>query len=153
MANYIETRIRYDKMRDNGVVKKTTESYLVDALSFTEAEARIIEEQTPFISGDFTVSAVKKSKTAEIYRDDSGDKWYRCKVMFITIDEKSGAEKRSASIIMVQATDFRNALENLLDCMKGTMSDFEIAEIAETKIMDVYDVKLGTTADKDETAD
>ena len=71
--------------------------------------------------------------------------------MFITIDEKSGAEKRSASIIMVQAIDFRNALENLLDCMKGTMSDFEIVEIAETKIMDVYDVKLGTTADKEQT--
>lgn len=151
MANYIETRIRYDKMRENGVVKKTTESYLVDALSFTEAEARIIEEQTPFMSGDFTVSAVKKSKVAEIYRDASGDKWYRCKLMFITIDEKSGAEKRSASIIMVQAIDFRNALENLLDCMKGTMSDFEVAEIAETKIMDVYDAKLGTTADNEQT--
>ena len=151
MSNYIETRIRYDKMRENGTIKKTTESYLVDALSFTEAEARIIEEQTPFMSGDFTVSAVKKSKVAEIYRDTSGDKWYRCKLMFITIDEKSGAEKRSASIIMVQAIDFRNALENLLDCMKGTMSDFEIAEIAETKIMDVYDVKLGTTADKEQT--
>lgn len=151
MANYIETRIRFDKMRENGTVKKTTESYLVDALSFTEAEARIIEEQTPFMSGDFTVSAVKKSKVAEIYRDASGDKWYRCKLMFITIDEKSGAEKRSASIIMVQAIDFRNALENLLDCMKGTMSDFEIVEIAETKIMDVYDVKLGTTADKEQT--
>lgn len=151
MANYIETRIRFDKMRENGTVKKTTESYLVDALSFTEAEARIIEEQTPFMSGDFTVSAVKKSKVAEIYRDASGDKWYRCKLMFITIDEKSGAEKRSASIIMVQAIDFRNAFENLLDCMKGTMSDFEIVEIAETKIMDVYDVKLGTTADKEQT--
>lgn len=151
MANYIETRIRFDKMRENGTVKKTTESYLVDALSFTEAEARIIEEQTPFMSGDFTVSAVKKSKVAEIYRNASGDKWYRCKLMFITIDEKSGAEKRSASIIMVQAIDFRNALENLLDCMKGTMSDFEIVEIAETKIMDVYDVKLGTTADKEQT--
>lgn len=150
MANYIETRIRYDKMRENGVVKKTTESYLVDALSFTEAEARIIEEQTPFMSGDFTVSAVKKSKVAEIYRDASGDKWYRCKLMFITIDEKSGAEKRSASIIMVQAIDFRNALKNLLDCMKSTMSDFEIAEIAETKIMDVYDAKLGTTDDKEQ---
>lgn len=151
MANYIETRIRFDKMRKDGTVKKTTESHLVDALSFTEAEARIIKEQTPFISGDFTVSAVKKSKVAEIYRDASGDKWYRCKLMFITIDEKTAAEKRSASIIMVQAIDLRNALENLLDCMKSTMSDFEIAEIAETKIMDVYDVKLGTTANKEQT--
>ena len=145
MANYIETRIRFDKMREDGTVKKTTEAYLVDALSFTEAEARIIEEQTPFISGDFTVSAVKQTKIAEVFRDDTGDKWFRCKVMFITIDEKTGAEKRSASNILVQASDFRSALANLDAGMKGTMSDWEIAEIAETKIMDVYPAKLITT--------
>lgn len=151
MANYIETRIRYDKMRENGAVKKTTEAFLVDALSFTEAEARIIEEMRPYISGDFTVSAVKKSKTSEIYRDASGDKWYRCKLIFVSLNEKTGAEKRTPSIIMVQAIDFRNALENLLDCMKGTVADFEIAEIVETKIMDVYDVKFDTTADNEQT--
>lgn len=139
MSKYIETRIRYDKMHDNGVVKPTTEAFLVDALSFTEAEARIVKEQTPYISGDFTVSAVKKSNIAEIYRDDSGDKWYKAKLMFTTIDERTAAEKRKASHILVQASDFRNALENVLNCMKGTMADFEIAAIAETNIMDVYD--------------
>ena len=139
MSKYIETRIRYDKMHENGVVKPTTEAFLVDALSFTEAEARIVKEQTPYISGDFTVSAVKKSNIAEIYRDDSGDKWYKAKLMFTTIDERTAAEKRKASHILVQASDFRNALENVLDCMKGTMADFEIAAIAETNIMDVYD--------------
>ena len=139
MSKYIETRIRYNKMHENGVVKPTTEAFLVDALSFTEAEARIVKEQTPYISGDFTVSAVKKSNIAEIYRDDSGDKWYKAKLMFTTIDERTAAEKRKASHILVQASDFRNALENVLDCMKGTMADFEIAAIAETNIMDVYD--------------
>lgn len=141
MGKYIETRIRYDKMHENGVVKPTTESFLVDALSFTEAEARIVEEQTPFISGDFTVSAVKKSNIAEIYRDDSGDKWYKAKLMFITIDERTAAEKRKASHILVQASDFRTAYDNVVECMKGTMADFEIASIAETAIMDVYDHK------------
>lgn len=139
MSKYIETRIRYDKMHENGIVKPTTEAFLVDALSFTEAEARIVKEQTPYISGDFTVSAVKKSNIAEIYRDDSGDKWYKAKLMFTTIDERTAAEKRKASHILVQASDFRNALENVLNCMKGTMADFEIAAIAETNIMDVYD--------------
>lgn len=149
MANYIETRIRYDKMRDNGTIKRTTEPYLVDALSFTEAEARIVEEMRPFISGDFSVSAVKKTKIAELYRDDTGDKWYRCKLMFITINEKTAAEKRSASVILVQASDFASdfasAFANVRECMKDTVSDYEIAEIAETKIMDVFDVKLDTT--------
>lgn len=138
MANYIETRIKYDKMQDNGVVKKTTEKFIVDAMSFTEAEARITAEVRPYISGDFTVSAVKKSRIAEIVRDESGDKWYRCKLAFITIDERTAAEKRTVSVIMVQAADFRSALLNIEKTMLGTISDFEIAEISETAILDVY---------------
>lgn len=142
MALWIETKVRFDKTMENGTVKKVTEPYLVDALSFTEAEARIIEEVTPFISGDFTVSAVKKSNIAEIFRDDSGDKWYKVKVAFITIDEKTAAEKRKASYILVQASDFKSAYDNFMDGMKGTMADFEIVAITETALMDVYAAKL-----------
>lgn len=142
MAQWIKTSVRFDKMLENGAVKKVTEPYLVDALSFTEAEARIIEEVTPNISGEFTVSAVKKSKVAEIFWDESGDKWYQVKVAFISIDEKTAAEKRSVSVIMVQARDFDNALANFKDGMKGTMADFEIVSIAETNIIDVYKAKL-----------
>ena len=142
MALWIETKVRFDKTMENGRVKKVTEPYLVDALSFTEAEARIIEEVTPFISGDFDVNAVKKSNIAEIFRDDSGDKWYKVKVAFITIDEKSAAEKRKASYILVQASDFKSAYDNFMDGMKGTMADFEIVAITETALMDVYAAKL-----------
>lgn len=143
MALWIETKVCYDKIAENGKLKKVTELSLVEALSFTEAEARITAEITPFISGDFTVSAVKKSDISEIFRNDDGDKWYKVKVAFITIDEKSACEKRSYSHILVQAQDFRNALDNFLKGMKGTMADFEIAAISETKILDVYNVKLG----------
>lgn len=142
MALWIETKVRFDKTMENGKVKKVTEPYLVDALSFTEAEARIIEEVTPFISSDFKVSAVKKTNIAEIFRDDSGDKWYKVKVAFITIDEKSAAEKRKASYILVQASDFKSAYDNFMDGMKGTMADFEIVAITETALMDVYAAKL-----------
>lgn len=142
MAQWIKTSVRFDKMLENGTVKKVTEPYLVDALSFTEAEARIIEEVTPYISGEFTVSAVKKSKIAEILWDNNGERWYQVNVAFITIDEKTAAEKRTASVIMVQAHDFDNALANFKDGMKGTMADFEIVSIAETNIMDVYKSKL-----------
>ena len=142
MALWIETKVRFDKTMENGKVKKVTEPYLVDARSFTEAEARIIEEVTPFISSDFKVSAVKKTNIAEIFRDDSGDKWYKVKVAFITIDEKSAAEKRKASYILVQASDFKSAYDNFMDGMKGTMADFEIVAITETALMDVYAAKL-----------
>ncbi|MCM1075974.1 MAG: DUF4494 domain-containing protein [Bacteroides sp.] len=142
MALWFECKVRFDKMMENGAVKKVTEPYLVDALSFTEAEARITEEVTPYISGEFTVSAVKKGNISEIFRDDSGDKWYHVKVGFITFDERSGTEKKTASHIMVQASDFCNAVENFLDGMKGTMADFEIISIAETQIIDVFPAKL-----------
>ena len=65
MNNWFECKVRYDKMMENGLQKKVNEPYMVDALSFTEAEARIIEELTPFISGDFSVSAVKRTKISE----------------------------------------------------------------------------------------
>ena len=144
MALYFETRIKYDKMHENGMVKPTTESFIVDALTFTEAEARIIEEQTPCISGEFSVSAVKKTKIAELFRDESGDRWYKCKLLFAKIDENTGIEKRTPSYILVQASDFRTAYDNLIDGMKGTMADYEIASIVETPIMDVYELNLGT---------
>lgn len=141
MANWFECKVRYDKTMENGAVKKVNEPYLVDALSFTEAEARITEEQRPFISGEFSVSAVKRTKIAEIFWDDSADKWYQVKAAFITIDEKTAAEKKSTTLFLVAANDFKGALENFLEGMKGTMADFEIVSIAETPIMDVYKVK------------
>ena len=145
-GNWFECKVRYDKVQDNGSVKKVNEPYLVDALSFTEAEARIIEEQTPFISGDFSVSAVKRTKISEIFYYEGGDRWYLAKVAFIPIDEKSGVEKKSNSFILVQATDFKNAVENFTKGMADTMADYEIVSIAETPLMDVYRAKL--TLDK-----
>ena len=146
MANWFECKVRYDKMMENGAVKKVTEPYLVDALSFTEAESRIIEEQTPFISGDFSVSAVKRTKIAEIFRDETADKWYLVKVAFITIDEKTAAEKKSVSQILVAGSDFKNAFENFMEGMKSTLADFEIVSITETPLMDVYDAKLSDSS-------
>lgn len=142
MAQWIKTSVRFDKTMENGLIKKVTEPYLVDALSFTEAEARIIEEVTPFISGEFAVSAVNKSKVAEIFWDESGDRWYQVKAAFITIDEKTCAEKRKNTVFMVQASNFKNAYDNFMQGMKGTMADFEVVSINETAIMDVFKAKL-----------
>lgn len=140
LNNWYECRVKYDKTLENGTQKKITEAYLVDAMSFTEAENRIIEEMTPYISGEFEVSAVKKARISELFIDPEGDKWYRAKVMFITIDEKSGAEKRSGTTMLVQAKDFQLAVKNLENGMKGTMSDWEINTISETALVDVFGV-------------
>ena len=148
MANWFECKVRYDKMQENGAIKKTTESFLVDALSVTEAVVRVIEEQTPFVSGELAVPSVKSTKIAEVFFDDSADKWYLVKVAFITIDEKTAVEKKSVSQIVVAASDFKGAYDSFMENMKGTMADFEIVSISETSYMDVFKVKLGTTPAK-----
>lgn len=133
MALWIEVQVRYEKMTDSGKTVKVTDPYLVDALTCTEAEARVVEEITPFVSGDFNVLKVSKTKVSEIFWDESGEKFYKVKVNFITI-----VEKKSASYILVQASTFADALANFNKGMKGTMADYEIEAIAETKIVDVY---------------
>lgn len=143
MANWFECKVRYDKMLETGQQKKVNEPYLVDALSFTEAEARIIEEISPFISGEFSVSAVKRTRIAEIFFDETGDRWYNVKYNIITIDEKTAVEKKTSVLTLVQASEFQKAVDNFMENMKGTMADFEIASVTETPIMDVYPVKLG----------
>lgn len=148
MSNWFECKVRYDKPQENGSVKKVTEPYLVDALSITEAVARITDEMAPFISGDYSVSSAKSTKIAEIFWDDTADKWYLVKVAFITIDEKTAAEKKSVSQILVAGSSFKGAFDNFMENMKTTMTDFEIVSIAETPYMDVYKVKLGNLPEK-----
>lgn len=148
--NWFECKVRYDKMVEQGIVKKVTESFLVDALSFTEAEARIIEEQTPFISGEFSVSAVKRTKISEIFRADRADKWYLAKVAFITIDEKTAAEKRAISQILVAGSSFDGAYDNFKDGMKGVMGDFDLVSLTETALLDVYSREYKSQAEKDQ---
>ena len=140
MHNWFECKIKYDKTLENGLTKPVTEPYLVDARSFTEAEARIIEEMTPYLSGEFTVSDIKRAKYSELFfaEDTSADRWFKCKLTFITLDEKSGAEKKTSTNVLVQASDLRDAVKKLDEGMKGSMADYIISSIAETAIMDVY---------------
>lgn len=140
MNNWLETHIKYEKTLENGTRKKVDEAYLIDAMSFTEAESRIIEEMTPYIVGEFEVNAAKKAHISEIFSDASGnaDRWYRAKVMFISLDEKTGMEKKTPATMLIQAEDLQEAVKNLITGMKGTMSEWEIFSITETKIIDVY---------------
>lgn len=140
MHTWFTCKIRYEKTMENGTNKKVTEAYLVDALSHAEAEERIIEEMTPYISGEFTVSAVAKANYSELFwsEEESADRWFKCKLAFVTLDEKTGAEKRTTTNVLVQAADLRQAVKNLDNGMKGSMADYVILSVAETPIMDVY---------------
>ena len=152
-ANWFECKIRYEKVMEDGLQKKVTENYVVDALSFSEAEERIIEEMSSFISGAFDVVDIKKAAYGEIFFADSdvADKWYKAKLQFITIDEKTEKEKRSTVTYLVNAGSFNGAVKNIEEVMGGTMIDYVIAAVSETTLMDVYEYgKSVKTDDKPE---
>lgn len=138
MNNWFESKVTYEKTLENGLQKKVTEAYMVDAMSFTEAEARTIEELKPFISGEFTIAAIKRAKIHELFFFEDGDRYFKAKVLFITLDEKNGTEKKTATSMLVQACDIDQAHEVLKKGMEGTMADWECASMTETKIMDVF---------------
>ena len=138
-GNLFETKIKYQKEEESGKLKNVTETYLVDSLSFTEAESKIIYEMTPFFSGnDFIVEGIKRTNYAEIFLDETGDKWYKAKVVFIIVDERTAKEKKNSVSMLIQASDFDTAKKTLLENMKGTMADYVIGAIVETNIMDVF---------------
>lgn len=140
MSNFIAV-VKYDKMQENGAVKRVSEQYLCDALTCTEAEAIVTKELTPFISGDFFTSSVKESKISEVIGDKECGYFWLAKVAFITIDEKTGAEKKNVSQWLIGGTDFNDAYEVALREINKCMADIEIQSLAETKIIDFYSHK------------
>ena len=151
-AEWLECKIRYEKVMEDGMQKRVSENYVVDALSFSEAEERIIEEMSRYISGEFDVMDIKKAPYKEIFfsDEDMADKWYKAKLQFITIDEKTDKEKKSSVNYLVQAGSFNGAVKNIDEVMGGTMIDYVIASVAETTLMDVFEYKKTQKEDKPE---
>lgn len=140
MGYWFECKVRYEKTLENGAVKKVVEVYLVDAMSFTEAEARIIKEMAPFMSGEWSVADIKRANYSELFpsEQESADKWFKVKMVTTIIDEKKQAEKKVAMWKLVQAADLRDAIKNLDEAMKGSLADYELSQVMETPLMDVY---------------
>lgn len=140
MYDWFECKVKYEKTLEDGSVKKVSEPYLVDAISFTEAERRIINEIKPFMTGEFEVSDIKRVKYAELFEtpSDDADRWFKAKLVFVTIDEKTAKERKTTQQVLIQAGDIRKALQRLDEGMKGSMMDYTISMIQETLIMDVY---------------
>lgn len=141
-----ECGVRYERTMENGMTKKVTELYLVDALSFAEAEGRITNEMEPYISGEFDVVTIKRTNISEIVEGlSTAYKWFKAKLMYITIDEKTGKEKKQAVHFIVRASDINNAHICVVEHMKGSVMDYEIATLDETKIMDLFRYKVNTS--------
>jgi len=148
MLNWFNVKVKYEKTAEEGKIVKTCDEFLFDALSFTEAEARVTEELKPFISGEFLTAAIKREKISEMFFNDNGDKWYRCKVAFISLDEIKGVEKRTTCTMMAQANDVKDAWDVIADGMKGSMADYQVCGIVETNILDVYKYEVPKEEEK-----
>ena len=141
-AQWFECKIKFEKVMEDGLQKQVVEQYVVDALSCAEAEQRITEEMSAYISGEFEVTDVKKAAYKEVFFDDDNaesDRWYKAKLDFITIDERTGKEKRSRVTYLVQATNLNRAMKNVDTVMGGTMIDYDAASISDTKLVDVFE--------------
>ncbi|NDV77872.1 DUF4494 domain-containing protein [Dysgonomonas sp. 511] len=138
MHNWFLSKVQYEKTLESGMQKKVTEPYLVDALSFTEAEARTIEEIKPYVSGEFTIADISRYPLNELFFNENGDRFYKAVIAFITLDERSGSEKKTKVNMLAQASDLQNAKDIIVKGMEGTLADYEIIEVKETPIMDVF---------------
>lgn len=137
-AIWFECKVKYRKTDDNGVQKIVTEPYLIDALSYTEAEARLTQEMSAYISEEFKISNIKMANYAEIHPFEKADRWFKSKVSLLAFDEESGKEKKSNMYLLIQANDVKEAFDNTVSVMNGTMGEYTIPMISESPIIDVF---------------
>ena len=142
-AIWFEAKVRYDKTMEDGCLKKVTETYVIDALSFGEAENRILEKMGSYVSGEIDVCGLKIAPYKEVFFADSNmaDRWYIAKLAFITIDEKTDKEKKTRVCYLVNAGNINAAIKNIEEVMAGTMIDYDTLNVSETQILDVFEYK------------
>lgn len=139
-ANWFEAKVKYMKVNEDGREKKVTESYLLDAMSYTEAESRMMHEMGAVVKGDYYITGLKKSNITELVEstDENDDRWYKAKIAIIDADEVSGKEKSSNQYYLVAAANINRALENLEKSLSTFVVPYEIGSITDTQFMDVF---------------
>ena len=137
-VTWFECKVKYKKTHETGEQKMTTDTYLLDAVSYTEAEARITEEMTAYTSEDFRIMNIKVANFSEVHPFENSDRWFKSKVSLVAMDEESGKEKKTNIYLLVQANDIKEAFENTTTAMEETMGDYSIPSITESPILDVF---------------
>jgi hypothetical protein len=135
---WYECKVKYKKTHETGEQKVTTDTYLLDAVSYTEAEARISEEMKAYTSEDFRIMNIKVANFSEVHPFENSDRWFKSKVSLVALDEESGKEKKTNIYLLVQANDVKEAFENTTNAMEDTMGDYTIPSITESPILDVF---------------
>lgn len=137
-VTWYECKVKYKKTHETGEQKVTTDTYLLDAVSYTEAEARITEEMKTFTEEDFRIMNIKVANFSEVHPFENSDRWFKSKVSLVALDEESGKEKKTNIYLLVQANDVKEAFDNTTKAMEQTMGDYNIPAITESAIVDVF---------------
>lgn len=140
-SEWFVCKVKYDRSTEDSALKKVSEVYIIEALSFSEAETKITEEITPFVRGEFEIADLKKAKYKEIFftDDEISDKWYKAKLQFLILDENSGKEKRTNTLYLIQSSSLEECVKSIGTIMHGSMIDYIAAKVEETAIMDVFE--------------
>jgi hypothetical protein len=150
MQNLFECKVKYEKIDEqSGTQKKVSETYLIDAVSFTEAESRIYKEMEMMIRGEFVVTNIRKANYTEIFDNEDGDRWFKSKISFASVDENSGKEKKVSNQILVMANDVKDAFDKIHEGMNGMTVDFDINAISESPILDFFPYFKGDEVDEE----
>lgn len=137
-VTWYECKVKYKKTHETGEQKVTTDTYLLDAVSYTEAETRITEEMKTFTEEDFRIMNIKVANFSEVHPFENSDRWFKSKVSLVALDEESGKEKKTNIYLLVQANDVKEAFDNTTKAMEQTMGDYNIPSITESPIVDVF---------------
>lgn len=137
-VTWYECKVKYKKTHDTGEQKITTDTYLLDAVSYTEAEVRITEEMQAYTNEDIKITNLKVANYSEVHPFENSDRWFKCKISLIAFDEESGKERKSNIYLLVQANDIKEAFDNSTTVMAQTMGDYTIPSIIESPILDVF---------------
>ncbi|MEI6865543.1 DUF4494 domain-containing protein [Flavicella sp.] len=135
---WYEVKVKYSRIDEDDRVKTFNQPYLFDAMSFTEAEARATEGMKQYISTEFKITNIKVANLAEICPNEAGDRWFKCKLSCITLDEEKGSERKANSYILVQANSVDDAYDVLAKSLSDTISNFEIPSVVESPVLDVF---------------
>ncbi len=138
MNSWYTVAVKYTKQLDNGTLKRVTEPYLLDAVSFTDAEARIYQELGTTIKGEFLVTKVTKTNFSDVFNYEDTEDWYKCKVGYISEDADSGKAKRVVNNFLVTAENVKQAYERIESSLDQMLVGFDIPSIQLTKLVEVF---------------
>ncbi len=138
MQTWFECKVKYTKTLDSGKEQVVTENFLLDAVSFTDAESRMIGQMRQMVKGDFNVTDIKKSRIGEVFPYDTGEWWFKATINLVTIDEEAGKEKKLRTYYLIMADDIKEALERLDESLEYLVIPYVVSSLAVSTIVDVF---------------